>query len=137
MDLAWQTVCHAWVIRWTGILGAGALPAVAAALFPQLKAHRLFSEFRSAASLVALLQCVLASPLVLDTFRVEEQSHDALVSQSCRVTFIPESAGTIVLDCEGATVVAQPGPDGTFKRGDLVQLHKLRTTGVPVLAEKA
>jgi hypothetical protein len=136
MGLAWQTICHAWVIRWAGILGAGALPAVAAALFPRLKGHRLFSEFRSAASLVALLQCVLASPLVLDTFRVEGQSQDALVSQSCRVTFVQESADKIVLDCVGATVVAPTGPDVTLKPGDMVQLHKLQTTGLPVLAEK-
>ncbi|KWU24751.1 hypothetical protein AS149_31905 [Burkholderia cenocepacia] len=136
MALAWDAVCQAWLYRWAGIILVGALPAVLAALFPRLSVNRLFQEARSFAALLGLLQCVLATPLVLDTIQVGAESLDSLVSETCVVTEPSDAKGRVVMDCSGAAATSAFSVAQEIRPGDVVALRRLKTSGIPVVAEK-
>lgn len=80
---AWSVLQWAWVGRWCLILGIGAAPVVLARVLRQPADSARWLEARRWCALFALLLTLWSGRLLIDTYRLESASPDALATAQC------------------------------------------------------
>lgn len=131
-DAAWHVVTLAWVARWSGILGAGMLPALLAVFLPRVRAWRHYQVFRQATALLALVQCIFAVPLCLDSVLLDMKSPVAIKTADCVISSAMQADGLLGVRCDGDEFYARGVGALSTREGTPARLYRLRTSGVVV-----
>jgi len=94
---AWQVLGWAWALQWALILSAGSGPAVLSALGRKLgwlRTQHWAQQSRKWGALVAVLLCIQAAPLWLDTYNLES-GEQFWKEVSCPAAITPAQSGGI------------------------------------------